>query len=152
MSFIILFMKTLVKSFKTIECMRHLIFILLALGLSSQICAQDINYENITYQIVCISNKDLKNIGIRHAPYYGAPVTSSYSPELKTLTVWFHYNMEDAEIIITKNGEEVSDNVFCMNANDAVEYDLSECGEGEYAVYVQINGELQMTNIFLKGN
>jgi len=142
--------KILVKPFKTIKFMRHLIVILLAFGISSQICAQDLNYENITYRMVCISNKDLKNIGIRHAPYHGAPVTSSYSPELKTLTVWFHYDMEDAEIIITKNGEEVSNNVFCMNANDAVEYDLSECGEGEYAVYVQVNGNMQLIDIYFK--
>lgn len=129
------------------------IFILLALVITSQMSAQDFTKDvvcnNISFNKIHIT---LSNGDLNRAPYHGAPVTSSYSPELKTLTVWFHYNMEDAEIIITKNGEEVSDNVFCMNANDAVEYDLSECGEGEYAVYVQINGELQMTNIFLKGN
>lgn len=58
------------------------------------------------------------------APYHGAPVTFSYSSELKTLTLCFHYDMENAEVIITKDGEEIADDVFDMESNEILECDM----------------------------
>lgn len=77
---------------------------------------------------VCFTRKiKIRNGGITHkAPYHGTPVTFSYSSEIKTLTLWFHYNMENAEVIITKDGEKLQtmysiwkrmnvSNVTCLN-------------------------------------
>lgn len=76
---------------------------------------------------------------VHKAPYNGEPVTSSYNPSDKTLTVWFHYNMDNAEVVITKNGEVIASDVFDMEANEALEYDLSGCGEGEYGLIVVVS-------------
>lgn len=100
---------------------------------------------------VCFTRKiKIRNGGITHkAPYHGTPVTFSYSSEIKTLTLWFHYNMENAEVIITKDGEEITNYVFNMEANECLECDLSECGEGEYVIYVQAGGEVYMETLTL---
>lgn len=88
---------------------------------------------------------------VHKAPYNGEPVTSSYNLSGKTLTIWFHYNMDNAEVVITKNGEVIASDVFDMEANEALEYDLSGCGEGEYAVSVMAGSVIQSMEIFYIG-
>lgn len=89
-------------------------------------------------EFVCVYKKIKISSGtvVHKAPYNGEPVTSSYNLSDKTLTVWFHYNMDNAEVVIMKNGEVIASDVFDMEANEALEYDLSGCGEGEYGVIV----------------
>lgn len=66
---------------------------------------------------------------VRKALYNGETVMASYDPSGKTLTVCFHYNMDNAEVVIMKNGEVVASDVFDMEVEEDLEYDLSECGE-----------------------
>ena len=118
---------------------RIVVIFMLFIGLSS------IYAENVKY----IRKKSIKSISIHRAPYHGAPVTFSYSSELKTLTLCFHYDMENAEVIITKDGEEIADDVFDMESNEILECDMSECGEGEYVIYVQVEGEVYFKTLTL---
>lgn len=106
----------------------------------SQICVKGVTYVKKINQI----SNDLKR-----APYKGSTVTFSYDSNLKTLSMWFHYEAEQAEIIITKEGEVVADDVFDMAANETLECDMSDCNEGEYVVCVQIDGEVFFTTVVL---
>ena len=85
--------------------------------------------------------------GIYKAPYHGDAVTSSYSEPAAVLTLWFHYAAENAEVLITKDGETVADETFDMSANEQLECDFSECEAGEYTVYVAVDGVVQVVEI-----
>lgn len=85
--------------------------------------------------------------GIHHAPYHGDAVTSSYSEPTALLTLWFHYAAENAEVLITKDGETVADETFDMSANGQLECDFSDCDSGEYMVYVAVDGVVQVMEI-----
>lgn len=52
------------------------------------------------------------------------------------MALWFHYNTEKAQVVITKDGENVADDMFDVDANELLECDMSECGEGEYVVII----------------
>jgi len=60
------------------------------------------------------------------------------------LTLWFHYAAENAEVLITKNGETVAEETFDMSANELLECDFSECESGEYTVYVAVDDVYQV--------
>lgn len=100
---------------------------------------------------VCFTSKiKIDDEVVRHkTPYKGLQITSSYSPEFKTLTLWFHSKLENVEVIITKDDEDIADELFDMNTNEILECDLSECGEGEYVFCVRAGDEVYLTTIFL---
>lgn len=85
--------------------------------------------------------------GIHRAPYYGDAVTWSYSEPAALLTLWFHYAAENAEVLITKDGETVAEETFDMSANGQLECDFSDCDSGEYMVYVAVDGVVQVMEI-----
>lgn len=84
---------------------------------------------------------------VHKAPYHGDAVTSSYSEPVALLTLWFHYAAENAEVLITKDGETVAEETFDMSANEQLECDFSECEAGEYTVYVAVDGVVQVMEI-----
>lgn len=85
---------------------------------------------------------------VHRAPYYGDLVTSDYDVSAALLTLWFHYAAEDAEVIITCDGETIADVTLGMEANERLELDFSGCEIGEYTVSVAANGELQVVGTF----
>ena len=96
-------------------------------------------------QNISFRRKAIKSQGhIYKAPYHGDLVTSFDGGNAETLTLWFHYAAENAEVIIMKDGETVADETFSMAANELLECDFSACESGEYTVSVVTNGEIQI--------
>ncbi len=80
-----------------------------------------------------------KGTSVNKAPYHGAPVTFSYDASGKLLTVWFHCKASGAKVRFTHDGEDLLTELVDMEKNEAIEYDLSECGASEYLVTVITN-------------
>ena len=53
----------------------------------------------------------------------------------------------NARFLITKDGETVMDETFDMSANELLECDFSDCESGEYAVYVAVDGVVQVVKM-----
>ncbi len=87
------------------------------------------------------------NVDVRKAPYHGDAITSSYNDASALFTLWFHYAAENVEVLITKDGETVMDETFDMSANELLECDFSDCESGEYAVYVAVDGVVQVVKM-----
>lgn len=99
----------------------------------------------------CKVNIDYSSFNsLRRSPSNSSiPVSLLYDHIYKELTVVFHKQINNANIIILQNGEEISNGVFDMEENEGIEYDLSECGTGEFSVYADIDGCLQLINTFI---
>lgn len=96
-------------------------------------------------QNISFRRKAIKSQGhIYKAPYHGDLVTLFDGGNAETFTLWFHYAAENAEVIITKDGETVADETFSMAANELLECDFSACESGEYTVSVVANGEIDI--------
>lgn len=122
--------------------MKTILFFLVLLVPSAVMPANDV--------FLCVYKKVKINNGttVHKAPYNGEPATSSYDLLDKMLTVRFHYNTDNVKVVIAKDGDVIASDVFCMEADEALEYDLSECGEGEYVVYV-MTGDVAIYGDFL---
>ena len=84
---------------------------------------------------------------VHRVPYHGDAITLSYNDASALFTLWFHYAAENAEVLITKDGETVLEEMFDMSANELLECDFSECESGEYTVYVAVDGAVQIMEI-----
>lgn len=91
----------------------------------------------------------IKNETVKKSPYHGKSITSYYDSCSKTLAVWFHYRMAGAIVMLVKDGEELSSDVFDLAADEVLEYDLSECGAGVYTVYVQTENDIYLVGNFV---
>ena len=91
-----------------------------------------------------------KGVIINKAPYQNEPVISFYDTTQKVFIIWFCCSEENAEIIITKDGESVASDVFNVNAEEGIECDMSRYEEGEYIVYVVTDGGIQALNSFYR--
>ena len=125
------------KLFVTIMCMFAITHLHAETGLD--------NVGNVHFREV----KHNLNMGqsIHRAPYHGDATTSSYNDASALFTLWFHYAAENAEILITKDGETVAEETFDMSANELLECDFSECESGEYTVSVAVDGAVQIMEI-----
>lgn len=91
-----------------------------------------------------------KGLIVNKAPSQKEPVISFYDTTRKVFIVWFCCSEENAEIIITKDGETVALDVFNVNEDEGIECDMSECEKGEYVVYVVTDGAMQVLGSFYK--
>lgn len=103
----------------------------------------------------CINLPSIKRIHLGtngtlcKSPYHGESITSYYDSCGKTLAVWFHYRTAGATVMLIKDGEELSSDVFDLAADEVLEYDLSECDAGEYSVYVQTENDIYLVGNFV---
>lgn len=102
--------------------------------------------QRVTFRKVDKGIKD--NKGIKRSPYHGDFITSSYDVGIMQLELWFHYEVENAEVIITKDGETVAEETFYMLADEALECDFSGCDSGTYTVCVVADGEMYVIGTF----
>ncbi|WP_443983253.1 hypothetical protein [Xylanibacter rarus] len=91
----------------------------------------------------------INNEAVKKSPYHGESITSYYNSCGKTLAVWFHYRTAGATVMLIKDGEELSSDVFDLAADEVLEYDLSECDAGEYSVYVQTENDIYLVGNFV---
>lgn len=122
--------------------MKRIIFIILCIFALTQTYAETAlnNGGKVRFRI---KRNVIKTGGVIHrAPYHGAAVTSSYDEQTSLLAIWFHYQADDAEVIIIKDGDTIVDETFNMAANELLECDFSECENGEYSVTIIADGEM----------
>lgn len=138
------FANEIYNKFKVLRSMKRVFIILMCVFAMSKIHAdtEPIQNNNIHFRKVKPGLNSDK--GIYRSPYHGDLVTSFDGGNAETFTLWFHYAIENAEVIITKDGEIVVDEMFCMAANELLECDFSACESGEYTVSVVTNGEIQI--------
>lgn len=128
--------------------MKRLIIILLGMLAMVQVNAEmaDSYEQNISFRKIKIKSDGNKEI--QRAPYHGDLITSSYDVGIMQLELWFHYEVENAEVIITKDGETVAEETFYMLADEALECDFSGCDSGTYTVCVVADGEMYVIGTF----
>lgn len=138
------FANEIYDKFKVLRSMKRAFVILMCMFAMAQLHAETELREtgNIHFRKVKPGLNSDK--GIYRSPYHGDLVTSFDGGNAETLTLWFHYAAENAEVIITKGGETVADETFNMSANELLECDFSACESGEYTVSVIANGEIQI--------
>lgn len=141
--FVILLVDFVTKN-KFIKLMKKLFIAIMCVFVVTQLYAKTVdgNVSRVHFRTVKYNTNAGKSI--HHAPYHGDAVTSSYDEMSSLLTLWFHYAAENAEVLITKNGETVAEETFDMSANELLECDFSECESGEYTVYVAVNDVYQV--------
>ena len=102
--------------------------------------------SNCNVRLKTVKHVPTTTKGSHRAPYHGEAITSSFDEQAALLTLWFHYQTENTEVIITKDDETVVDETFDMAANEQLECDFTECENGDYMVNIYTQDGLQSTN------
>lgn len=84
------------------------------------------------------------------APSHDMPITFFYDNLSNRFVVSFYVRVDNAEIIIIKDGEKLASDVFSVNEDEGIECNMSECEKGEYVVYVVTDGAMQVWGSFYK--
>lgn len=94
---------------KFIMLMKKLFIAIMCVFVVTQLYAEtgDVSSGRVHFRTV----KYNTNAGqsVHRTPYHSAAVTSSYNEASALFTLWFHYAAEDAEVLITKDGETVAE-------------------------------------------
>lgn len=132
---------------KFIMLMKKLFIAIMCVFVVTQLYAEtgDVSSGRVHFRTV----KYNTNAGqsVHRTPYHSAAVTSSYNEASALFTLWFHYAAENAEVLITKDGETIVEETFDMSANELLECDFSECESGEYTIYMAVDGAVQVMEI-----
>lgn len=87
--------------------------------------------------------------GIRHAPSSNEKIILSYDLQNKNIILEPQYEMDDVQVIITKDGETIAEGSFNISEEEQLECDMLECESGEYNVYILVSGEMQLYDTFV---
>ena len=71
-----------------------------------------------------------------------------YDLQNKNIILEPQYEMDDVQVMITKNGETVAEESFNISEEEQLECDMLECESGEYTISVLANGQILMTKTF----
>lgn len=106
----------------------------------------DFKISNVYFKI---RSKGLcESKGIRHAPSSNEKIILSYDLQNKNIILEPQYEMDDVQVIITKDGETVAEESFNISEEEQLECDMLECESGEYTISVLANGQILMTKTF----
>lgn len=102
----------------------------------------DFKISNVYFKIL---PKGLgENKGIYHAPSSNEKIIFSYDLQNKSIILEPQYEMDDVQVIITKNGETIAEESFNISEEEQLECDMFDCESGEYNVYILVSGEMQL--------
>lgn len=107
----------------------------------------DFKISNVYFKI---RSKGLcESKGIRHAPSSNEKIILSYDLQNKNIILEPQYEMDDVQVIITKDGETIAEGSFNISEEEQLECDMLECESGEYNVYILVSGEMQLYDTFV---
>lgn len=72
-----------------------------------------------------------------------------YDLQNKNIILEPQYEMDDVQVIITKDGETIAEGSFNISEEEQLECDMLECESGEYNVYILVSGEMQLYDTFV---
>lgn len=84
-----------------------------------------------------------QNVNVINAIFYS---------DSEFLHISFQEDLGYGSIVIYRNGNEITNDNLQMNYGNAVSYDLSECGNGEYVIVITTNDGDTYIGIFIVNN
>ena len=106
----------------------------------------DFKISNVYFKI---SPKGIgENKDICHAPSSNEEIILLYDLQNKNIILEPQYEMDDVQVMITKNGETVAEESFNISEEEQLECDMLECESGEYTISVLANGQILMIKTF----
>lgn len=83
-----------------------------------------------------------ENKDICYAPSSNEKIVLLYDLQNKNIILEPQYEMDDVQVMITKNGETVAEESFNISEEEQLECDMLECESGEYTISVLANGQI----------
>lgn len=90
-----------------------------------------------------------ENKDICYAPSSNEEIILLYDLQNKNIILEPQYEMDDVQVIITKDGETIAEGSFNISEEEQLECDMLECESGEYNVYILVSGEMQLYDTFV---
>ena len=133
--------------------MKKVIFVILII-VCFAINASSATYSRIHYFEVSEANGPIylptdiwrspsQNVNVINAIFYS---------DSEFLHISFQEDLGYGSIVIYRNGNEITNDNLQMNYGNAVSYDLSECGNGEYVIVITTNDGDTYIGIFIVNN
>ena len=133
--------------------MKKVIFVILII-VCFAINASSATYSSIHYFEVSEANSCIKfPTDIWRSPSQNAyAINAIFYSDSEFLHISFQEDLGYGSIVIYRNGNEITNDNLQMNYGNAVSYDLSECGNGEYVIVITTNDGDTYIGIFIVNN
>ena len=133
--------------------MKKVIFVILII-VCFAINASSATYSRIHYFEVSEANGPIYlPTDIWRSPSQNAyAINAIFYSDSEFLHISFQEDLGYGSIVIYRNGNEITNDNLQMNYGNAVSYDLSECGNGEYVIVITTNDGDTYIGIFIVNN
>ena len=133
--------------------MKKVIFVILIMACFA-INASSATHSSIHYFEVSEANSCIKfPTDIWRSPSQNSyAINAIFYSDSEFLHISFQEDLGYGSIVIYRNGNEITNDNLQMNYGNAVSYDLSECGNGEYVIVITTNDGDTYIGIFIVNN